>query len=287
VKKLCVILIGSLLLCSTVSAVDFTLSAGGGGVFTAGWKDAELKSEYKDYTPSLLIYLGQVAAGTPAIPTPSDLPTLGATSKGYFDTKETSVGGGIWAFCDATYVQLDAALIWNSITQNVKSGAISTSYVPVSDNEVDYLITQLNISLLGKYPFAIKEKLQIFPLVGVDFQIALSDRDDEITKDIKSAQGKAPSLGEFWNSLWIKAGVGADYSLTKALYLRGEVLYGIKLNSQYDADEAKYWSEDFKGVKNGPDVKLGVGYRLKTFAKADKAAKADMDQNMDADMDME
>jgi opacity protein-like surface antigen len=137
------------------------------------------------------------------------------------------------------------------------------------DTEKDYLITQLNISILGKYPFAIGEKLQLFPLLGVDFQIAITDRDDEIAEDIKSAPGNttAPSLGEFWNSIWIKAGIGADYSLTEALYLRCEVLYGIKFNSKYEDDEAKYWTEDIKGVKNGPDVRLGVGYRFKTFGK--------------------
>jgi opacity protein-like surface antigen len=266
-KKFCAVLVVGMLLCSTVFAVDFSLSAGVGGLFTAGWKDAELKSEYKDYTLSLLTYLGQVAAGDPtAQPIASDYPTLGAINKGYFDTKETSVGGGIWAFFDATYAELDAALIWNSITQDVKTSSINPA---AGNTEKDYLITQLNISILGKYPFAIGEKLQLFPLLGVDFQIALTDRDDEIAKDIKSAPGNttAPSLGDFWNSLWLKAGIGVDYSITENLYLRCEALYGIKFNSKYETDQADYWAENFKGVKNGPDVRLGVGYRFKTFGK--------------------
>ncbi|MFP3042183.1 hypothetical protein LQZ19_10240 [Treponema primitia] len=263
-KKLCAGLIGVLVLCSTVSAVDFGLSAGVGGIFTAGWKDAELKDEYKAYTQSLFATLGGLA-----LPDPADASTLGAINKGYFDTKETSLGGGIWAFFDATYAELDAALIWNNISQKVNSSKLDPTG-NTKDEEPNYLITQLNISILGKYPFEIGKKLQIFPLLGADFQIALTDQDDKIAKDIKSAPGnnnKAPSLGDFWNSLWIKAGVGADYSITEDLYLRCEVLYGIKFNSKYDDDEAKYWTEDLKGVKNGPDVRLGLGYRFKTFGK--------------------
>jgi hypothetical protein len=258
-KKLLMVLVGVVLLCSTVSAVDFGLSAGGGGTFTAGWKNAELQPEYKAYTPTLLATLGGFAA-----PDPADASTLEAISKGYFDTKESSVGGGIWGFFDATYAELDAALIWNSITQNVKSSVLDPTG-NTKDEEPNYLITQLNLSLLGKYPFAIGEKFTIAPLLGVDFQIALSNKDDKITKDIKKAAGnnnKAPSLGDFWNSLWVKAGVGADYSLTDTLYLRCEALYGIKLNSVYEKDQAKYWTEDFKGIKNGVDARLGVGYRF-------------------------
>jgi hypothetical protein len=86
-------------------------------------------------------------------------------------------------------------------------------------------------------------------------------------KKIKALGYDMPNLGEFWNSLWFKLGVGADFVLTGSLFLRGEALYGIKLNSSYDNKMAEYWEEDIRGITSGVNVRLGVGYQFKTFKK--------------------
>jgi hypothetical protein len=86
-------------------------------------------------------------------------------------------------------------------------------------------------------------------------------------KKIKALGYDMPNLGEFWNSLWIRAGVGADFALGDNLFIRGEALYGIKLNSSYDTDMADYWIEDIRGITSGVNVRLGVGYKIKTFNK--------------------
>ena len=60
-----------------------------------------------------------------------------------------------------------------------------------------------------------------------------------------------------------KAGVGADYRLLEKLFLRTELLYGIKILNGYENDTAKYWKEDFKGMTNGLALSVAVGYKLK------------------------
>jgi hypothetical protein len=58
---------------------------------------------------------------------------------------------------------------------------------------------------------------------------------------------------------------GGDFPLTGNLFIRGEVLYGIKLNSKYDTEMADYWKEDLRGVSNGLNIRLGLGYAFKTI----------------------
>lgn len=234
----------------------FTLSAGGGGIFAAQWKSAELRDQYKNYTG------GDYGYG---IKGPTE-DTQDAMRQGYFDTDERSFAGGIWGFFDATYLEADVALIFTSFRQTVKTPDMPDLSSSLNgDQEHRYLITHLNFSLLGKYPFYLGQKWVIFPLVGIDGQIALADKDGLLYEDFKKIKVlgyDVPNLGEFWNCLWIKLGVGADYSIRDNLYVRGEALYGFKFNSKNDTNQASYWVEDIKGVANGPSLRLGLGYRF-------------------------
>jgi len=245
----CLAVIATVVITTPLFALpQFTMSAGGGGLFSTQWKSADLKPEYKDYTG----YYGYPTANTTE-----------AIARGYFDTDELSFAGGIWGFFDATYVEADTSLIFTSYGQTLE-----VPDLPIFANvpqKHTYTITQINLSLLGKYPFSLGNKWTIFPLVGIDWQIALTNNDGKLDEDFDKvkAQGyDVPNLGEFWNCLWIKAGVGADYTITGGLYARGEFLYGIKLNSKNDTDNAQYWEKQFKGVANGPSIRLGVGYRF-------------------------
>jgi opacity protein-like surface antigen len=159
---------------------------------------------------------------------------------------------------------VNAAFIINRTSQTLDS---PDEVVDPSNKEQNFTFYQLNLSLLLKYPFTLGKNAnwRLFPLVGVDGQIGLGDFDPELKKGFKKTKGfgyDVPNLGDFWNSLWIKAGVGADYFLTTNLFLRGEVLYGVKLNSAYETELAGYWKEQVGGIANGPNVKIGVGYRF-------------------------
>jgi opacity protein-like surface antigen len=254
-KKLLILLCIAFITVPIFALPEFTMSAGGGGVFSTQWKFADLRPEYKDYA-------GAIISGYPA-PTEK---TQDAMRQGYFDTDELSFAGGIWGFFDATYVEADMSLIFTSYGQTVKMPNLPNLSSSLNGPQKHrYTITQMNLTILGKYPISLNDKLTVFPLLGIDWQIALYNNDGQLYEDFKIVKAMGydvPNLGEFWNCFWIKTGVGADYSITNNLYVRGEFLYGIKLNSKNDTDNARYWAENLKGVANGPSVKFGIGYRF-------------------------
>jgi hypothetical protein len=241
------------------SLPDFSLSAGGGGIFNIQWKEAALRDQYKDYSG------GDYGHGISA-PTEQ---TQDAMRQGLFDTKDLTAGGGVYGFFDATYVEAGVALVFNRVSQTVAIPNLPSVSPTLNGEEThDFLFTQINLSLLLKYPFAVAEKLTIFPLAGIDGQIAVADYDENMQKDFQKIANMGydmPNIGEFWNCLWVKAGVGADFALADSLALRGEVLYGVKINSKYETTMADYWTEDIKGVTSGFNVRLGVVYTFKTM----------------------
>ncbi|MCL2193088.1 MAG: hypothetical protein FWB78_06810 [Treponema sp.] len=60
-----------------------------------------------------------------------------------------------------------------------------------------------------------------------------------------------------------RAGVGADFALRGNLFLRTELLYGIKLPSSYESRMAGYWEQNFRGMSNGVHVRLALGYTFR------------------------
>jgi opacity protein-like surface antigen len=236
---------------------EFNLSAGGGGIFNIHWKEGYLKDEYKNYT-------GQTVYGGMKVPTEA---TNDAMRQGLFDTKDLTVGGGIYGFFDATYVEAAAALIFNTASQTVAIPNLPDISSSMRGDETHtYTFTQLNLSLMLKYPFSLGNKWKIFPLLGVDSQIALGNYDKNLKNDFQKVANMGysmPNLGDYWNSLWIKLGGGADFTIFGNLFIRGELLYGFKLNSKFENDMADYWKEDIRGLANGFNFRLGLGYTFK------------------------
>jgi hypothetical protein len=72
-----------------------------------------------------------------------------------------------------------------------------------------------------------------------------------------------------WNSLLIKIGAGADYTLTRSLFLRGEFFYNIRLQTGYETGAVemaktmlKVPSPNLSGLTSGPSIRIALGYRL-------------------------
>lgn len=238
---------------------DFTLSAGGGLTGISHWKQAELKDVYKDYTGDVL-YSGLIKAPTE--------PTQDAMRQGLFDTDENVNGFGFHGFFDATYVEVNAAFLWTWIDQTVHIPEDPVFNLAGSET-YNHMVTQMYFSIFGKYPFKIgKSKWSISPMVGAAYQLALAEPDKKFYDSLKLVKAKGydvPNLGELLNSWWIKFGVGADYNITGKLFLRSELLYGLKLPNEYEIGMADYWTENIKGMSNGLTYSLAVGYKIKTF----------------------
>jgi hypothetical protein len=70
---------------------------------------------------------------------------------------------------------------------------------------------------------------------------------------------KVDDAGDYFNALSLLLGVGLDYNITSALYLRGELGFGLTFNSKTEDDMKDIIDSNFKGKI---PIKLAVGYRF-------------------------
>jgi opacity protein-like surface antigen len=149
-------------------------------------------------------------------------------------------GGGGFAFFDATFAELSFGFFAAGGDRKLNG-----------NKQFDYSYTGLDISLLGKYPFALSEQFTLFPLLGIDYRRFIS---------VKQNGTKLNNPGDF-SALWFKLGAGADYAFTEHIFARLGLLYGLRLASKYEKDFTKTMSADTR-LGHGLDVKLAVGYRF-------------------------
>jgi hypothetical protein len=154
-------------------------------------------------------------------------------------------GGGGFAFFDATFAEVSVGFFGGGGKNEDFFGDMS--------------FMGLDIGLLGKYPFAISDKLSAFPLLGITYRVVLSVKDED-GEQYTNSDGDNAS-GDF-SALWFKLGGGVDYSFTDAIYLRGEALYGLRLANKVEND----WVNESDSAKallgHGLDIKIAVGYRF-------------------------
>lgn len=149
--------------------------------------------------------------------------------------------GGGFAFFDATYAELSLGF----------SGGLGRFLIGDDLERIDFSIMNLNISLLGKYPFEIGTKWAIFPLLGIDYQLMLSVKGED-EYEVKASD---------FNALWFKLGAGFDYSFTEQIYLRFLTLYGIRLPNRFEKDAVEQLDANVL-LGQGLTIKLAIGYRF-------------------------
>jgi hypothetical protein len=167
-------------------------------------------------------------------------------------------GGGGFIFVDATYAELSLAIFGGGgkYKMTMEAGGVSQS------DDVDSSYLSFNIGLLGKYPFGITDKLSLFPLLGIDYQIMLSSKaDGEETVD---SDGNKNSMD--FSALWFKLGVGLDFEFIPKLYGRLEALYGLRLANKAEGEMKDAYDMPGVDVKtrlgHGLTVKLAIGYKF-------------------------
>ncbi|MDR0568642.1 MAG: hypothetical protein LBG87_05500 [Spirochaetaceae bacterium] len=175
------------------------------------------------------------------------------------DMNQHLLGGGFYVYFDATYVEADVGLLFGN--QNADK----------QDNFTDvqkkgFGVTALKLGLFGKFPIHLGA-FSLFPMLGVDGQIFLGGK--FYGEDIPD--GSKDAFNDMFNQLWFKLGVGADIPLPVLegkLYIRPELLYGIRLNSKAESDALdssvgdKKLSDYVSILGHGLDVRLAIGYKF-------------------------
>ncbi|MDR2149999.1 MAG: porin family protein [Spirochaetaceae bacterium] len=162
--------------------------------------------------------------------------------KGGVENNSSSFGGGFNLFFDATYAEANISFLFaNEKAEGADKGTDTTN---------------LLIGIVGKYPLALGEQFSVFPFAGIDYRIVLgASYDGNKIEDSDAIDVIAEGL----NALSLIFGVGVDYSLTSALYFRGEIGFGITFNSKFEDDMKDFIDSNFKGKI---PIKLAVGYRF-------------------------
>jgi hypothetical protein len=156
-----------------------------------------------------------------------------------------TVGGGAFAFFDATYVEADVGLLFGG----------QKSKEPDGDWEDGLSVTYLTLAVYGKYPIDLGG-FTLFPMLGVQMNLGLG-----ASFDGEAVEFDDPSKGDYLNLFWIKAGVGADFSLSEKLYLRPSLLYGINFGSKVTRD-AKSGDDKYSSFHHGLDVRVALGFKF-------------------------
>jgi hypothetical protein len=152
--------------------------------------------------------------------------------------KNSYWGGGGYLFFDATYGEVFGGFFYGKYTADGAMVANTTTSVMGVD-----------VGVYGKYPFPLLGgKLLVFPLVGATWRFGFDDD---------------TGVG----ALWIKGGVGVDYVITKGFFVRGEVLYGVRLPTKSDKDfkeilENANASDIKQKLGHGPEIKVAVGWQF-------------------------
>ncbi|GHU88008.1 hypothetical protein FACS189476_04390 [Spirochaetia bacterium] len=171
------------------------------------------------------------------------------------------MSGGLYGFFDVTYAELNIGLLFG------KTGEDN----PVALNPDDPADTlTLRFSLYGKYPIAVSRMFTIFPLVGAEYDLALwaAKNEGKRTMDFRditfpvSADKQNANAVEALSTLWFKAGVGIDTHFTDHIFMRTELLYGIRLNNQNEKYLIDTREDADFAIGHGGDFKLAVGYQF-------------------------
>ena len=184
---------------------------------------------------------------------------------------------GGFLFFDATYAEFSILIQGGN---SVYSENMIYSVASFADSKGTGSETSLGFSLLGKYPFPLNEKISLFPMFGIMYQIALIqkrqpegdlvyDRSKGILPEDRDKNDGSYPLSA-WNSFWINAGAGLDCNIFKTLFLRSELLFGFRLPTSYELGALEVVKNPPMNVSNpklagltgGPALKLGIGYRF-------------------------
>ena len=229
-----------LVLGKNIFAIDFSFSAGGGGLF--------------GYTFTRYSLRGGELRST------QDMDRLDYGAFLFFDATfavfSLMIQGGYSSFSENMILEADAL-----------SGNRGTGY------EIS-----LGFSLMGKYPFAVSERVSWFPMIGLEYHVALLqrrqaggivyDRSSGIAIEDRDVNGNPYPLSA-WNSLWINIGAGMDHNIIGSLFLRAELLFGIRLPTRYERGALEVVQEEMgvsnprlRGLTGNPTFKIGLGYRF-------------------------
>ena len=158
-------------------------------------------------------------------------------------------GFGFYGFLDIDYIEVSLSFVWGDGT------ATDSGNLWEYPGSANYFFSTMNIGVLGKYPIHMGRMI-VFPALGIDYNMVSSMRFNGY---------EMPNSGDF-TAMWIRFGGGFDYSINADLFIRGTLMYGVRLASKFENNLANAASNQGLSssiiMGSGPIIRVGVGYRF-------------------------
>jgi hypothetical protein len=191
------------------------------------------------------------------------------TAPGYREAhiRNNWVNGGIYAFFDARYIEIDMGY-YGALSGNYEQSDFGDPLDLNSEYE-NTSISYFDAGILLKYPIKFnRDKSAFTPMIGFSYWKNL-----HAEYDYKSSRDAAADIGKKeWDQMWIKAGFGLDHYLVEKIYLRFTVKLDFPIVTKEWDDRGKNIEKIFGITINGVNSKyfgfgsefgFSVGYRIK------------------------
>jgi opacity protein-like surface antigen len=170
----------------------------------------------------------------------------------------SSLGTAPYVFLDLKYVELNIGL---------GIGKVGTFH---SGNPLDgnSNFPARTLSLRGgvyfKLPFNLSGRFTFYPLAGADYELFLAafKDDDRDAKFPTSASKQDSGPLEALSTVSFKIGAGLDTFLSEHLFLRTELIYGIRLPNKFEQYQDDLYTDIESKLFHGGDFKIAIGYRF-------------------------
>jgi hypothetical protein len=136
--------------------------------------------------------------------------TTSGTMNLYYDVdwKMPRNGFGAFGFFGLSrFLELNLGVLYKNVSKMEMTVLGQTT---TTDADIDPALA-LQLGVYGKYPFLLSERFVVFPTVGIDYEMNISD--DET----------------WWADLWFRAGGGVDFFLSNRIFIRGHLIYGAAI----------------------------------------------------------
>jgi opacity protein-like surface antigen len=170
----------------------------------------------------------------------------------------SSLGTAPYLFLDLKYVELNIGLGIG------KTGDFQSANPLDSNPNFPADTLSLRGGVYLKLPFALSNRFTLYPLAGAEYELFLAafKDDDRDAKFPASVSKQDTSPLEALSAVSFKLGAGLDTFLTDHLFLRTELLYGLRLPNKFE----QYQDDIYTGVDSklfhGGDFKLAICYRI-------------------------
>jgi hypothetical protein len=158
-----------------------------------------------------------------------------------------------YLFFDLTYLELNVG---------IAMGKLNADDTMTADPNFPARTLALRGGAYLKLPFTLSGMFTLFPLLGVDYDLYLlakknDDRDAKFPISTGTQDAKAMDA---LNTLWFNAGVGLDTFFTGHLFLRTELLYGLRLPNKMEEYIRDVRSDEEWMLGHGGNIKIALGY---------------------------